>query len=110
MPFTGELMSCVICGRQERSNPRVSSGWRMLQLDEHGFYVCPDELPKEGASAAEYSKAYQVAIAVCVSEILKREGKETPKEIEDYKSAVVKFRANKEQEKGHGFQRRRAEN
>lgn len=110
MPFMGEMMRCVVCGRQERSNPRISSNWRMLQIDKHSFYVCPDELPEEGASSTEYRKAYQIAIAVCVSEILKREGKEPPKEIEDYKSAVVKFRANKEQGKGHGFQSRQSKN
>lgn len=104
MPFTGEMMACVICGKKERSDPHVSSDWRMLQLDEDSFYICPDELPNEGASSAEYSKAYQVAIAFCVSELLKRAGKESPKEVEDYRSAVIKSRSNQRRSKGNGFQ------
>lgn len=110
MPFTDELMTCVVCGRQERSQPRVSSDWRNLQVDACSFYVCPDEFPDANPSQQEYKKAYQIAIACCINEMLKATGKEPLKEIEEYRIAMVKFRASQTRSKGHGFQSRRAEN
>lgn len=104
MPFQGELMICVVCGKQEKSSPLISSEWRMLQVDEHGFYVCPDEFPDAKPSKEEYKKAYQVAIACCVNEILKDAGEEPLKEVEEYRAAAIRLRTKSSGSKGHGFQ------
>lgn len=106
MPFTGEIMQCIICGKRERSSLHVSSDWRNLQIDGRGFYVCPDEFPDDKPDKNEYKKAYQIAIACCVNEMLKEMGREPLKEIEDYRSAVVQFRAKEARSKKHGFQSR----
>lgn len=75
MPFQGEMMTCIVCGRQERSNPAVKSDWRMLDADGYHFYFCPDEFPSNKAGKEAFSEAYQIAITICTSEIAKRQGK-----------------------------------
>lgn len=75
MPFKGEMMTCIVCGHQERSNPAIESDWRMLDADGYHFYFCPDEFPTKKARKEAFSKAYQIAITVCASEIAKRQGK-----------------------------------
>jgi len=42
MIFGGEMMRCKNCGKEQRSNPRVESGWTAVQMDDHLFYYCPD--------------------------------------------------------------------
>jgi predicted RNA-binding Zn-ribbon protein involved in translation (DUF1610 family) len=41
--FIGELMTCVSCGRSERSDPAASSNWTYIELEDrsYGHYVCP---------------------------------------------------------------------
>ena len=59
LPFTGELMTCIMCGRQERSSADWESNWRMVQLDpEHKYYACPGEFPADGSGADAFKKAY----------------------------------------------------
>jgi len=58
IPFSGELMTCALCGRQEKSDPGIESGWRAIQMDGRVYYVCPNELPKDGSTATEYEIAY----------------------------------------------------
>jgi hypothetical protein len=54
VPFTGEMMSCVLCHARARSDPRVSLGWRCWVLDGHDhFYICPDHVPPEGVANRE---------------------------------------------------------
>lgn len=75
MAFQGEIMTCLACGFQERSNPKVPSDWRMLDADGYNFYFCPKEFPPDKAGKEAFSEAYQIAITICVSEIAKRQGK-----------------------------------
>lgn len=39
--FRGEMMTCAICGRVEKSNPHVSMGWNVIETNGRGVYVCP---------------------------------------------------------------------
>ena len=42
VPFTGELMTCVLCGKAEQSDAGIDSSWRMLEMgDGKRHYVCP---------------------------------------------------------------------
>lgn len=63
MTFHGELMTCVICGAQQDSDPAVESDWRYIEVGMKAGYVCPDHFPADGARASkgDWSKAYQVA-------------------------------------------------
>lgn len=59
IPFTGELMTCVMCGREQRSDPKVESNWRVLQLGEgERYYACPDEFPPDGSDSDAFKEAY----------------------------------------------------
>lgn len=41
--FRGELMTCVRCGRRQRSDANSSSGWTVIKIDARpGEYWCPD--------------------------------------------------------------------
>lgn len=42
MPFKGELMTCAICGKKQKSDREVGSNWTYIRLNDSGFYVCPD--------------------------------------------------------------------
>jgi hypothetical protein len=59
IPFMGETMKCVMCGRTEKSDPKVESNWRMIEADDVKFYVCPLEFPRDGASEEKFAKAYK---------------------------------------------------
>lgn len=41
LPFMGEVMICAICKRQQKSDPKVESGWTLIQMDDVKKYVCP---------------------------------------------------------------------
>lgn len=57
-PFSGELMTCCMCARQERSHPTIKTEWRCLEVDGSRFYACPREFPPDGASAKAFKLAY----------------------------------------------------
>lgn len=59
MPFDGELMECVLCGRKQRSNPKKQSQWRAIQWGDDIHYACPKHFPPDDATAAEFSAAYR---------------------------------------------------
>jgi len=59
IPFSGERMVCLLCGREEISNPTVSSQWRCVRLDNRTFYACPNEFPADGARAEQFMRAYK---------------------------------------------------
>jgi hypothetical protein len=43
MPFGGEMMVCKSCGKEQKSDPKVESGWTAIQADnEKPIYICPD--------------------------------------------------------------------
>jgi hypothetical protein len=61
IPFSGELMRCELCGREEKSEMRVSKGWRCLTLDGHAIYICPDEIAR-GMTTQQWSDLYVEAV------------------------------------------------
>lgn len=60
--FQGEWMTCVVCGKQHQSDPKVESGWTHIEYDGQGFYVCPRELRPD--KRGDYSKAYRRVLNV----------------------------------------------
>lgn len=44
-PFVGEVMHCVVCHRNEKSDPKVESNWLAFDFMRAGktvrIYVCP---------------------------------------------------------------------
>lgn len=46
--FTGEMMTCAICGKQQRSNPKKSSQWTVIEANGKPMYVCPKCFGNEG--------------------------------------------------------------
>lgn len=57
--FQGEIMKCVMCEREEKSDPSVNSEWTVLELDGVPYYCCPDCLQK---NAKDLSGRYQAVI------------------------------------------------
>lgn len=41
LPFMGELMECTVCHQKKMSDPKKTSNWTMVQVDEQKFYYCP---------------------------------------------------------------------
>ncbi len=64
--FVGELMTCALCGRQEKSDPSIRSNWRVIEADGVRHYFCPAEFPPDWASA----KKFQAAYTRCLQRIL----------------------------------------
>lgn len=59
VPFTGELMQCVLCLVEQRSDPSVSRGWRCWVMDgSDRFYVCAGCQPPRGSSISAWSALY----------------------------------------------------
>lgn len=59
LPFSGEMMTCVMCGARLRSDLRIESGWTCIVADNKPFYVCPAELPAGPASKEAFAAAYR---------------------------------------------------
>lgn len=60
--FRGEMMTCIMCGKQEKSDPRVESDWTVIEMPDDGkaYYVCPDELPLNDKSTSwDFQRAYK---------------------------------------------------
>jgi hypothetical protein len=64
VPFSGEVMTCILCGKKRESAPAVESDWRAVQLgegeEERRYYGCPDHFPPDGASREAFKAAYVV--------------------------------------------------
>jgi hypothetical protein len=59
----GEVMTCLICGRQAPFPGPEAPGWRALTVgDEQPYYLCPLELPGDGYAADDFAIAYQIVI------------------------------------------------
>lgn len=58
LPFQGETMTCVVCGRTKVSDPRVHSQWRAITVDGETYYACTREFPDDRASAKKFQRAY----------------------------------------------------
>lgn len=40
--FQGEIMVCANCGRCVQSDPKIESGWTVLEIDQlEPIYICP---------------------------------------------------------------------
>lgn len=58
LPFQGEVMVCVCCGRFEVSDPAKESNWRCIEVKGEKFYACPAHFPPDNCSALEFEAAY----------------------------------------------------
>ncbi len=57
--FSGEGMTCIMCGAEEQSSPEVESQWRCVVVDGERFYVCPNEFPSDEVGTREdFKEAY----------------------------------------------------
>jgi len=61
--FRGELMTCALCGKQERSSLETNTDWRALEIDGRRNYVCPTHFPPDGSSSRAFAKAYADVLA-----------------------------------------------
>jgi hypothetical protein len=70
IPFTGEDMICVMCGKVQKSDPEVESQWRLIELDGHHFYACPKHFPDDRtATVKKFSDAYYKVISKCIKKL-----------------------------------------
>lgn len=64
IPFSGEVMTCILCGKKRESAPDIESDWRAVQLGEgdglRRYYGCPDHFPPDDASREAFKAAYVV--------------------------------------------------
>lgn len=60
--FEGQLMTCVMCGAQRKSDPAVSTDWRSIDVDHQVYYACANEFPPDGSSAGAFRAAYDKII------------------------------------------------
>jgi hypothetical protein len=66
--FSGEVMTCVVCGAKRRSDPGVESDWRCVIVDGERFYACPDEFPPDGAGREEdFRESYKLVLTKVLS-------------------------------------------
>jgi len=64
LPFQGEQMTCVMCGKQHKSNPMVESNWTAITVDDgRTYYVCPAEFPPANSSRQAFAAAYEKILA-----------------------------------------------
>lgn len=58
--FNGEMMTCVMCGKQEHSDPDRESDWRAVEFGGVVYYVCPAHFPDDRtATRWAYRQAYE---------------------------------------------------
>ena len=58
LPFMGEMMTCILCGKQARSDPSAECNWRAIAIGDKRYYACRDEFPPDGASRKAFRVAY----------------------------------------------------
>lgn len=56
MFFQGEMMECALCGRRQRSDPDVESGWTLIELEDDHYYVCTRHL---NSQIKDYEKRWE---------------------------------------------------
>jgi hypothetical protein len=59
VPFTGETMTCCMCGKEQPSDLKVESQWRAIDYGGRRFYVCPKHFPPDTAPSSKFAKAYE---------------------------------------------------
>jgi hypothetical protein len=103
-PFTGQLMTCVVCNRQLQSHPEVETNWRCLEIDEELFYACDREFPADGSSAKEFEEAYNLVLACCLHDAATRKtGVATIDAIEMYRANRRLQEQRRQEKKPKGF-------
>lgn len=53
MIFGGEMMKCGMCSKEQKSDPKIESGWTAVTIDGKRTYICPDcwtGIDKHGSS------------------------------------------------------------
>jgi hypothetical protein len=67
-PFHGEMMTCHLCGKQQKSDPEIESGWTLVTLyGNFEVYICPDELGGLNATKAERAAAWEKVLRLLLS-------------------------------------------
>lgn len=64
--FSGERMTCVVCGKERGGNGDGASAWRAVVWDGERFYACPGEFPGDEAPAVAFKQAFVIVIIACV--------------------------------------------
>jgi len=67
VPFMGELMTCIMCGKVEQSDPAIRSDWRIVEADGVRHYVCVDHFPPDTGTVEQFTAAY-VAVLTKIAE------------------------------------------
>ena len=57
--FGGELMLCVVCLREEKSDRFRTSDWRCCEIDGVPYYACPRHFPPNGSDSRKFEAAYR---------------------------------------------------
>jgi hypothetical protein len=47
-PFMGEMMTCAVCGKQQKSDPKIESQWTCVVLGDRRVYFCPKCFGNDG--------------------------------------------------------------
>lgn len=90
--FDGELMTCIICGAQERSDPRIESQWRALLVDDVLYYVCPGEFPPDEAEREDFKTAYQLIISKILLVQAEAAGSDTGELKQEFESIYQRYK------------------
>lgn len=40
--FQGEMMKCAVCGKEQKSDFKIESGWTAITVDSAVYYFCPN--------------------------------------------------------------------
>lgn len=68
LPFMGETMTCIMCGKLQKSDPAIKTDWRMVEADGVPYYVCPAHFPPDATATAEQFKAAYRAVLLKIME------------------------------------------
>lgn len=57
--FTGETLTCAICGLTEKTDPNVETNWRVIDTTDCRQAFCPNEFPPDGSPVDLFKLAFQ---------------------------------------------------
>lgn len=77
LPFMGEKMVCILCGKEQVSDPKVKSDWRCVKADGVPYYACTDHFPPDDGTTEQFQKAY-MAVLLKIEEIRNGANHEQP--------------------------------
>lgn len=61
--FSGEMMRCGVCGREQQSDPNVESGWTRFQADDEVGYMCAQTCLPPGLSVEQVSNRVRTFVS-----------------------------------------------